>query len=180
MRLAQNPNSIQFGEADLESELLGESDARCSYPPPGPESEVSMLRTRETTNEEPPAPSDSRITLRAPAPSSALLELSGIELVLAEREEPLRETREPFRQYVRDTWPDSLRTAPPPADIEQALRRAARTSFASDAPQASRRISGVRLSAPHSIEEAVLRVVDAADTLSDPLREPLPFKLPEA
>jgi len=171
---------MQFGEADLESELLGESDARCSYPPPAPQSEVSMLRRRENAEPEQPVSSDSRITLRAPAPSSALLELSGIESVLAEREEPLRETREPFRLAVRDTWPDSRRTAPPPANIEEALRRAARSSFASDAPEATDRPSGVRMSTPHSIEEAVLRVVEPADTLAEPLREPLPFKLPKA
>jgi hypothetical protein len=180
MRLAQNPDPMQFGEADLESELLGESDARCSYPPPAPVSGISMLRTPD---EEQPASSDSRITLRAPPPSSALLELSGIESVLAEREEPLRETREPFRQAVRDTWPAaSQRTAPPPPDIEEALRRAARTSFASASamPEATDRLSGVRVSAPHSIEEAVLRVVESADLMSEPLREPLPFKLPKA
>jgi hypothetical protein len=179
MRLAQNPNAVQFGEADLESELLGESDARCSYPPPAPVSGISMLRTPD---EEQPASSDSRITLRAPPPSSALLELSGIESVLAEREEPLRETREPFRQAIRDTWPADRRTAPPPEGIEEALRRAARTSFASASavPEATDRLSGVRVSAPHSIEEAVLRVVESADLMSEPLREPLPFKLPKA
>jgi len=182
MRLAQNPDSMQFGEADLESELLGESDARCSYPPPAPLSGISMLRMPETPEDDQPASSDSRITLRAPPPSSALLELSGIESVLAEREEPLRETREPFRQAVRDTWPASQRPAPPPPDIEEALRRAARTSFASasSVPEATDRLSGVRISAPHSIEEAVLRVVESADLMSEPLREPLPFKLPKA
>lgn len=153
-----------FGEADLESEALGESDSRCSYPPPGPESGISELR------------GDERITLRAPAPSSALLELSGIEPVLAEREEPLRETREPFRLAVGDSWPHSRPTAEPPPDIEDALRRAARSSFASiplaEGITASDRPSGVRISDPHSIEEAVLRVIESA--------EPLPAKIPKA
>lgn len=171
MPVFRMPAPVLFGEADLESELLGESDARCSYPPPAPESEISMLRNKDEE-----ASNDTRITLRAPAPSSALLELSGIEPVLAERDEPLRETREPFRRMVRDTWPESRRLTMPPADIQDALRRAARTSFASftpEAPQATDRISGVRISAPHTIEEAVLRVVDATEPdTAEPLRHP--------
>lgn len=159
------PATVLFDEADLESDRLGESDVRCSYPPA--QSEVSELRHSEGSQRE---SSDSRITLRAPAPSSALLELSGIEAVSAERDEPLRETREPFRLAVRDTWPDSSgRTVRPAPDLEDALRRAARSSFASVAPEATDRQSGVRVSAPHSIEEAVLRVVEA-DELLEPLR----------
>src|SRR5690348_16670330 len=125
-----------FGEADLDSEALGESDSRCSYPPPGLHSAINELR------------GDERVTLRAPAPSSALLELSGIEPMLAEREEPLRETREPFRVAIRDTWPHGRPTAEPPPDIEEALRRAARSSFASIAPEppTADRPSGVRIS----------------------------------
>lgn len=178
MSLARTPDPLHFGEADLESELLGQSDARCSYPPPAPESEISMLRTPD--DEQPPVSSDSRITLRAPAPSSALLELSGIEPVLAEREEPLRESREAFRIAVRDTWPENRRVTEPPMDIEAALRRAARSSFASTLPEATDRQSGVRISAPHSIEEAVLRLVETDEPFSEPLRAPLSFKLPKA
>jgi hypothetical protein len=156
------PEPVLFDEADLESDRLGESDARCSYPPA--ESEISELRHAHE-----PARSDNRITLRAPAPSSALLELSGIEYVSAERDEPLRETREPFRLAVRDTWPESKRTVRPPSDVEEALRRAARSSFASVPAQSndgpSDRPSGVRISAPHSIEEAVLRVIEADEPL---------------
>lgn len=140
---------VLFGEADLESDALGERDASGSYPPAAPQSERSVA--------------DPRITLRAHAPSSALLELSGIEPVLAEREEPLRESRELFRVAVRDTWLDGRQTVQSPPDIEAALRRAARSSFASIAPEASDRHSGIRISAPHTIEEAVLRVIEAAE-----------------
>jgi hypothetical protein len=165
------PEPVLFDEADLESERLGESDARCSYPPA--QSEISELRHAHE-----PVSSDNRITLRAPAPSSALLELSGIEYVSAERDEPLRETRELFRLAVRDTWPESrlsttpptaspLRTVRPAPDVEEALRRAARSSFASMPPEPSDRQSGVRISAPHTIEEAVLRVIEAAEPMLD-------------
>ena len=81
--------------------------------------------------------------------------------------EPLRETREPFRAAVRDTVPESQRpTEPPSSSIEEALERA------SDRP------SGIRLSAPHSIEEAVLRVVEMLQPLAP--YEPLPRKIPKA
>jgi hypothetical protein len=170
------PATVLFDEADLESDRLGESESRCSYPPA--QSDVSELRHAEGVQQE---PSGDRITLRAPAPSSALLELSGIEAVSAERDEPLRETREPFRLAVRDasrdTWPESSgRTLRPAPDVEEALRRAARSSFASIAPQATDRQSGVRMSAPHSIEEAVLRVIESAELI-----EPLTAaKIPKA
>lgn len=150
---------VLFDEADLESERLGESDARCSYPPA--ESEISELRKAD---DEVPS-SDDRITLRAPAPSSALLELSGAYSY--EHDEPLRETREPFRLAIRDAWHETRRTVRPAPDVEDALRRAARSSFASVRPEVSAgpsdRPSGVRISAPHSIEEAVLRVVEAEE-----------------
>jgi len=88
-----------------------------------------------------------------------------------ERDEPLRETREPFRVAVRDTMPESQRVTEPPSSlsassIEEALERA------SDRP------SGIRLSAPHSIEEAVLRVVERLQPLEP--YEPLPRKIPKA
>jgi hypothetical protein len=170
------PATVLFDEADLESDRWGESDASCSYPP-GAQSEVSELRHAEG---EQPESSDNRITLRAPAPSSALLELSGLDARFAadasrghaahfpEGDEPLRETREPFRLAIRDAsrdaWPDSAgRTVRPTPDVEDALRRAARSSFASTPPEPSDRPSGIRISAPHSIEEAILRAVESAE-----------------
>lgn len=57
-------------------------------------------------------------------------------------DEPLRETREPFRAAVRDTEPHEMRP------------------------------SGMRLSAPGSIEEAVLRALEALESSPDaPERE---------
>lgn len=158
-----------FGEADLENEALGESSGRCSYAPAA--SEVSALRSSQPDDE--PLRED-RVTLRAPAPSAALLELSGLTPVLAERDEPLRETREPFRLALRDTLPECTRTTAPPANLEEALTRAARSSFASAPPAATDRQSGVRISAPHTIEEAVLRAVDATEPLTDLRQGELP------
>ena len=169
------PAPVLFGEADLENDFLGESSSSCSYAPPAPVSAIEDLRTQDDE----PAHDAGKITLRAPPPSAALLELSGVA------DEPLRETREHIRRALRsvgperDIAPESTRvTEPPPASIEEALIRAARTSFASEPPRTGDRPSGVRVSAPHTIEEAVLRVIEREQPeAQEPLRE---RKIPNA
>jgi hypothetical protein len=139
-----------FGEADLENDALGDSSPGCSY--------VSAARDADDDRRNPP------VSLRAPVPSPALLLLSGVA------DEPLRETREPFRLWLRETLPESMRISEP-ANIEESVLRAARSSFASEPPPySSDRHSGVRLSAPHSIEDALLRAVDEP-VAEEPLRE---------
>jgi len=86
-------------------------------------------------------------------------------------DEPLRESREPFRVAVRDAAPQRTRVSDLPANIEEALTRAARSSFASPTQPPVERPSGVRISAPTSIEEAVLRVVESLEPLEALERE---------
>jgi len=148
------PAPVLFGEANLEDDFLGESSSSCSYPPTAT-SAIHDLRGQDDEQADIAEPRQS-IVLRAPTPSAALLALSGFRGVLTELDEPLRETREPFRLALRER--PSV-----PGSIEEALIRAARSSFASEPPrsQSQDRMSGVRMSDPHTIEEAVLRAVDA-------------------
>jgi hypothetical protein len=70
-------------------------------------------------------------------------------------------------EAARDTLPEHKRATQPPRasdahSIEAALRRAVEASEPTSRP-AHERLSEVRLSAPSSIEEAVLRVVEELD-----------------
>jgi hypothetical protein len=174
------PAPVLFGEANLEDDLLGESSSSCSYPPTAT-SAIHDLRGQDDEQADVAEPRQS-IVLRAPTPSAALLALSGFRGVLTELDEPLRETREPFRLAMRDILPESTRVTERPSvpgSIEEALIRAARSSFASEPPrsQSQDRVSGVRMSDPHTIEEAVLRAVDA-EQHAEQLAEQSELKIP--
>jgi len=146
------PSTVLFGEADLEGDCFGESDESCSYPASPRASEISEVRPCE-----PQALSDARAqaALRVPEPSAELLELSRVSAALEIQDEPLRESREPFRlALLASAAPQGSRASQPPGRIEEALQRAARSSFASQAfvskgpasqaPAASERPSSVR------------------------------------
>ena len=107
------PAPALFGEANLDDDFLGESSSSCSYPPTATSAATSAIHDLRGQDDEQADFAEPRqsIVLRVPTPSAALLALSSLKGVLAELDEPLRETREPFRLAVRDTLSESTRVS---------------------------------------------------------------------